>query len=550
MNRLVSLSSSSALLLGVLFSLASCGDPAVRARKKLEDNNIPFSVDDFVHSAGRGDAESVRLFVDAGIDVGAQDIDGYTALIRAAEEGHVEVVQALIAAGANVDAQGVDGVSALMQAAYYDRLEVVRILLDAKADVRPVDEKDWTAFMKAVYRGNQRIVELMLPHSADEGGKALVLAAVMGNAKVLQTLLNGGVSPDAGVDRGQTALMIAASRNNEEIVRILLSRGAQALAADTNGQTASMIAASKGHRSLARLLIEAEQGKTVAMLDPSTASASTPTPAAPTASPTPTPEAPPPSELPQDSATDKAVKMAVSDPVAPTQERESSSPTPTPPVETALISIPTPTPLPETELSPRPAQESIPVPIAPIKQPEVIAAESSPSFEDLVEEAPLSPSSVDPSALPKMRLIDFQESQIPVLLSGVNAGIGEFVLMASGDRTYAREGDVIPGTNFTVVSLRSRRIIDKDGSPVDASEARVRERGGREHRLVKDLPARASRSAAVLAIEGHSQNITVRTGEEFFLQSDPVNMYRVVDLRSDGAVLQLVETGETFTVRP
>jgi hypothetical protein len=149
-----------------------------------------------------------------------------------------------------------------------------------------------------------------------------------------------------------------------------------------------------------------------------------------------------------------------------------------------------------------------------------------------------------------MRLIEFNESRIPIMLTGVNSGIGEFKLTNLNDRiTYAREGDTIPETQFVLRSLRERRIIDKDGNAADVSEARIRDsQSGQDHRLVKDLPARGAKSSAVIKVEGHADKVTIRSGEEFFLPSDPVNLYQVIDLRKDQVVLQVVETGETLTV--
>ncbi len=482
--------------------LAGCEKPAEQARRKLEANNIAFSADDFVDAAGRGDSETVRLFIKAGMDTSSLDTNGYTALMRAAEQGNTEVVQILIAAGANLDAQGIEGVTALMQAAQFNRLEVVRTLISAGADLRPVDEKGWSALMKAIYRGHDRIVEAMLPHAPNEAAQALVLASVLNQRKVVETLLQGGAPPDAAVEKGQTALMLAAARGHEDVVLALLAGGAQPLAADADGNTASMIAAARGHRNLARLLQQAEAGK----------------------------KPPPPSPAPTADVTGE---------FAAERPRDAA---------------------PALENQPLPTANPAPVPIAPIsssqntpsqapEQPTIVDA--LPANGSLISSTNDSAVPTKNTSLPPLRLTGFNLNRVPLILSAVRGGIGKFK-DENGTEVYARQGDPIGDGRFVLTSLKERRIIDKDGSAVDASEARIKDTSnGREHRLVKDLPARASNDSVVFTVEGTggSSKITVRVGEDFFVPGNPSTLYRLVEARNDMAIIRAMDTGETFTVR-
>lgn len=47
---------------------------------------------------------TVKLFIDAGINVNANVENGYTALMYAAEKGYLEIAKLLIEKGANVNA--------------------------------------------------------------------------------------------------------------------------------------------------------------------------------------------------------------------------------------------------------------------------------------------------------------------------------------------------------------------------------------------------------------------------------------------------------------
>lgn len=54
-------------------------------------------------ATARGDVESVRSLLDAGVDPNMARADGMTALHLAARGGHLEIVEGLLEAGAKVD---------------------------------------------------------------------------------------------------------------------------------------------------------------------------------------------------------------------------------------------------------------------------------------------------------------------------------------------------------------------------------------------------------------------------------------------------------------
>ena len=63
-----------------------------------------------------GDEVKAQEIIDAGNDVNARGLDGFTALIGAAAKGHSGVVQILLANGAEVNAKEKNGWTALSQA--------------------------------------------------------------------------------------------------------------------------------------------------------------------------------------------------------------------------------------------------------------------------------------------------------------------------------------------------------------------------------------------------------------------------------------------------
>jgi hypothetical protein len=70
----------------------------------------------------------IHALVKKGADVNARDVDGWTALMRAAEQGQVKKVQALMAQEADVHLKNNSGKSAFDLAIARDRAEVIRLL--------------------------------------------------------------------------------------------------------------------------------------------------------------------------------------------------------------------------------------------------------------------------------------------------------------------------------------------------------------------------------------------------------------------------------------
>ena len=86
----------------LLFMTSSCGTIPDKARMDLERGNVPYYGDAFVRKSGEGDAEAVKLFLDAGMDPNATDKNGETALVAASRSGRQETVELLLSHGADI----------------------------------------------------------------------------------------------------------------------------------------------------------------------------------------------------------------------------------------------------------------------------------------------------------------------------------------------------------------------------------------------------------------------------------------------------------------
>ena len=94
--------------------------------------------------------EIVRLLLQRGADINAQDEFGRSALMIAADAGYLETVKLLLDWEANVHLKDTRGNTALMRAAWKGHLEIVKALMDRGADVNGTDEKHgYTALLLA-----------------------------------------------------------------------------------------------------------------------------------------------------------------------------------------------------------------------------------------------------------------------------------------------------------------------------------------------------------------------------------------------------------------
>ena len=170
-------------------------DSAIESLKK---KNIAVSADSLCFYSSKGDLKTVKLLLDAGVEVNAKNSSGSTALIEASWAG---------------------------------KQEVVSYLLDAKADVNSASSGQLTALSAAVNQKQETVALLLLEHGAnpnlvDPGGSTpLIEAAWQGSLPLVKALLAKGAAPNyKRPDSGFTVLKAAG--NKADIVQALKTAGA------------------------------------------------------------------------------------------------------------------------------------------------------------------------------------------------------------------------------------------------------------------------------------------------------------------------------------
>jgi len=188
----------------------------------------------------KGSIDSIRSYLDEGLDPDKEDDEGNTLLMSAIRAGRAEVVSLLIERDADVNSPNDEGVTPLMLSVLSGELQIAEIIGEHGGDVSDQDRiRKKTALMLAVERGDRGLVRLLLSYeSADvhqvdiRRASALFLSSYFDVPSISEDLLFAGAEVDQEDMWGRTPLMVASMFGNVRTVLIMLEHGA-----DPNTQT-------------------------------------------------------------------------------------------------------------------------------------------------------------------------------------------------------------------------------------------------------------------------------------------------------------------------
>lgn len=161
--------------------------------------------------------------------------------VSAAQRGDVETVRAYLNEGMNPDIPTYANMNALKWASFQGNAAIVQLLLEQGAAPN-------AALKQAAMTGQTAILAMLLKKSKElpqeEGGVALCAAAESGNVEAVKVLLARGIDINYRttweIERGMTPLLYAARRGSLTMVRALEQRGANVMARSADGRTALM----------------------------------------------------------------------------------------------------------------------------------------------------------------------------------------------------------------------------------------------------------------------------------------------------------------------
>jgi ankyrin repeat protein len=147
----------------LMMSSALAMDPSYASPLATEGRSVKQDLNlQLVEAALDGDTQQVEQLLTQGADVNAQNNNGKTALMTAAEWDHKKICELLLASGAHVNAQDNDDNPALTLAAINDHKEICELLIAKGADVNAQSKYGNTALMRTIIRGYQKICELLI----------------------------------------------------------------------------------------------------------------------------------------------------------------------------------------------------------------------------------------------------------------------------------------------------------------------------------------------------------------------------------------------------
>ncbi len=234
--------------------LPGCKRRAETVKSDLGEAGYQMTTEDWFRASRGNEVAALKKFSSGGFVTDTRDAAGDFALHAASAAGAQGSADYLLNRGLAVDLRGAADRTPLMAAVMADQTAMVRWLLRQGADPKLKDKDGFRPLMLAVREGKPGSVAELAAYDREDLDPALLLAALVGRADVIDALTNFGASVYARMDDGRTPLMIAAENGHTEAVKLLLDIGASRFTTDPDGRMAADIATAAGHAEIAALI--------------------------------------------------------------------------------------------------------------------------------------------------------------------------------------------------------------------------------------------------------------------------------------------------------
>ena len=196
----------------------------------------------------------------------ASQVQSYSGLHAAAHTNDAAMIEALVGGGADLNARDDYGRTAAHVAAHASADDALKALAKAGADMTLLENDRYDVITIAAVADDPDLVKLAIELGGDPravtsryDGTALIAAAHLGHAEVVQNLIDGGAPLDHVNNLGWTALIEAVilgdgGPRHQATVKALVDAGADKTIGDRDGITPLRQAISRGSTEIARLL--------------------------------------------------------------------------------------------------------------------------------------------------------------------------------------------------------------------------------------------------------------------------------------------------------
>lgn len=478
--------------------IPSCKQRGEAEKSELSEAGYELTPEDWFRACRDNDAAALKKFTAAGFAATTRDGADDSGLHAAAASGAQASAEFLLNRGLSVDLRGASERTPLMAAVSGGQTTMVRWLLRQGADPRLKDPENFNPLMLAVREGNSGAVAELAAYTREDLDPALLLAALVGRAEVIDELTNYGASIYARMDDGRTPLMIAAENGHTEAVELLLDIGSSRFTVSSDGRTAADFAANFPAivALIARVPVATEMS-----LDS-------------------------PAELAQ--AMEAFVEAAVVD----TGGHE---------VSTRGAGVPTDD---FSTVAGTSTVRELAAPLEGARLSAVAVSQAAPRRGAPAVEA------TEAFPMPPLAMRHYREKELPVSVKSVRGDTATLTLAGARPRdVQVRAGETIPGSSLVVVRVRQRMENSKvnPGAAAEISVVEVRDSGsGVTREWIAGIPSNAYDPVALVEDEATGRRYIASPGQRF--TGADGGEYQVTAVRPNQMVIQETTSGAVRTI--
>ena len=216
-------------------------------------------------AVNQGNTDAVAALIRAGADVNTKSSGGRTVIGWAAFQNRPEIVRVLAKSGADLNAKDQQGWAPLALALSAKHFAVIKILIDAGAEANRDQLREEAngkqspglPLRSAASKGDLGEVRALIQLGADVNAKDASGRTILFSAapNAIPVLIGAGADVNAKDERGWTALTLAAIAGNAPVVQALIGAGSDTSATGPNGWNALMYAVRSGDIATTQALI-------------------------------------------------------------------------------------------------------------------------------------------------------------------------------------------------------------------------------------------------------------------------------------------------------